>query len=182
MKIIGINGSPRKNGITRTLVQAVLDGAKEKGYETSVFNLNEMKFSGCQACLYCKSHDHCSQNDDATGLLRAIEDADAVVFSTPIYFGQPTGQFRLFQDRMYSFVGPEFRITLPPNKKAITVVSQGSPDAGMFTSTTDALNNFVTMFGFSLVDTISMINGNDPSSLRDRKDLLDKAYLAGKSL
>ena len=56
MKAIGIVASPRKNGNVDTLVQAVLSGAQEAGYETKKYNLNDMKFQGCQACNYCKSH------------------------------------------------------------------------------------------------------------------------------
>ncbi len=59
MLAIGIVGSPRKNGNIDTLVGAVLDGAKEAGYTTERYNLNQMKNIGCQACNYCKSHDGC---------------------------------------------------------------------------------------------------------------------------
>jgi len=57
VKAIGIVGSPRKNGNVDTLVQAVLDGASESGYQTKKFYLNKMSYSGCQACNYCKVND-----------------------------------------------------------------------------------------------------------------------------
>ena len=59
MKAIGIVGSPRKNGNTDILVSRVLEGAREAGLDTSKYLLNEMKYSGCQACDYCKSHEGC---------------------------------------------------------------------------------------------------------------------------
>ena len=68
MKVIGIVGSPRKNGNTKTLVQQVLEGAVETGAETRTFLLNELKFSGCQACDYCKSHEKCKLEDDLAEL------------------------------------------------------------------------------------------------------------------
>jgi len=104
MKVIGINGSPRKNGNTETLVQAVLDAAKEKGHTTELFNLNELEFCGCQACMYCKSHDHCKLDDGLTQVLDAVKDADAIVFGAPIYMWQLSGQFKLFEDRLYMFL------------------------------------------------------------------------------
>ncbi|HRD15621.1 MAG TPA: flavodoxin family protein, partial [Methanothrix soehngenii] len=102
MKAIGIVGSPRKNGNTDILVSRVLEGAREAGLDTSKYLLNEMKYSGCQACEYCKSHDHCRLDDDVTKLLEEMKEADAVVFGSPIYFSLFSGQFKLMEDRMYS--------------------------------------------------------------------------------
>jgi multimeric flavodoxin WrbA len=92
------------------LVQTVLDGAEEAGYQITKYNLNEMKYSGCQACGYCKSHDHCQLDDDVSKLLEEIAEADAVVFGSPIYFFLFTGQFKLMEDRMYSFIDAGFKV------------------------------------------------------------------------
>src|SRR5512136_249494 len=128
LKAIGIVGSPRKNGNVDTLVQAVLDGAGESGYQTKKFYLNEMKYSGCQACDYCKANDHCRLEDDVSNLLNEMAEADAVVFGSPIYFYQFTGQFRLTEDRMYSLIDAGFNSRLRPEKKAVIVTSQGDPN------------------------------------------------------
>ncbi len=132
MKAIGIVGSPRKNGNVDTLVQAVLDGAEEKGYQITKYSLNEMNYRGCQGCGYCKSHDHCRLEDDLSTLLKDMEQADAMVFGSPIYFYQFTGQFRLMEDRMYSLIDSEFNSRLKPGKKAVIVTSQGDPDLTSF--------------------------------------------------
>jgi multimeric flavodoxin WrbA len=132
MKAIGIVGSPRKNGNVDTLVQTVLDGAKEAGHQIKKYNLNEMKYSGCQACNYCKSHDNCRLDDDVSQLLRDIAEADAVVFGSPIYFYLFTGQFKLMEDRMYSFIDAGFNSRLRSGKKAIIVTIQGNPDLAAF--------------------------------------------------
>ena len=68
-KAIGIVGSPRKNGNVDRLVQKVLDGAEEAGYQTMKYILNEMNYFGCQACDYCKSAEECRIDDDLSGLL-----------------------------------------------------------------------------------------------------------------
>ena len=182
MKVIGINGSPRKHGNTETLVQTVLDAAVEKGHRTERFDLNVMKYQGCQACLWCKSHSRCRLNDDLTKLLDSINEADAVVFGSPIYFSQLTGQFRLFQDRLYSFVGPDFKVSLKPGKKAVIITTQGNPDLKAFKAATDMLANSLRMLGFSVSDTIQLEAGNDPKTAEGRQDLLDRAAAAGRSL
>jgi len=53
-KVIAINGSPRKNGNTATLLQNVLDGAKSQGAETEFVNLIDLKYQGCISCFACK--------------------------------------------------------------------------------------------------------------------------------
>ena len=57
MKVIGINGSPRKRWNTATLVQDALDGAAEAGAETELVNLYDLDFRGCTSCFSCKRVD-----------------------------------------------------------------------------------------------------------------------------
>ena len=183
MKTIGIVGSPRRNGNVDTLVQAVLAGAKEAGHETVKYDLNEMRFQGCQACNYCKSHGgSCRLNDDLAPLLKDLFEADAAVFGTPIYFFQPSGQFRLMQDRFYSFLRTDFSVTLKPGKKAVIVTSQANPDAAAFAGVVKGLEKMLELFGFEPPAVIQMIGGAAPDAVKTRKDLLDKAKAAGNAL
>jgi multimeric flavodoxin WrbA len=55
MKVIGINASPRKRANTQTLVESILDGASEKGAETRLVNLRELKINGCWGVKAAKS-------------------------------------------------------------------------------------------------------------------------------
>ena len=54
MKVIGINGSPRRNWNTATLVRDALEGAAEMGAETELYNLYDLDFKGCTSCFSCK--------------------------------------------------------------------------------------------------------------------------------
>lgn len=182
MKAIGIVGSPRKNGNVDTLVQTVLDGAKQAGYKIAKYNLNEMKYTGCQGCGYCKSHDHCRLDDDVSKLLKDMSDAEAVVFGSPIYFYQFTGQFRLMEDRMYSFIDAGFNSRLRPGKKAIIVTSQGNPDPAAFEKVVTEFAGILERLGFVVKEIISMEKGGAPDAVLERKDLLDKARSAGLAL
>ena len=182
MKAIGIVGSPRKNGNVDRLVQAVLDGAKEAGYEIKKYNLNEMNYSGCQACNYCKSHEKCRLEDDLSELLEDITKADAVVFGSPIYFYLFTGQLKLMEDRMYSFIDPEFNSRLAPGKKAVIVTSQGNPDLAAFEKVASEFVGILELLGFEVAEIIRMADGNAPDAVLEKKDLLDKAKSVGTAL
>jgi multimeric flavodoxin WrbA len=182
MKAIGIVGSPRKNGNIDTLVESVLDGAKEAGYQTTKYRLNEMKYSGCQGCDYCKSHDTCRLDDDLSGLLRDIADADAVVFGSPIYFYLFTGQFKLMEDRMYSFIDSEFKSRIKPGKKAVIITSQGDPNLNAYAKAADDFAGTLKFLGFDVREIIRMDDGGSKSAARESRDLQEKARSAGKAL
>ena len=67
MKIVVLNGSPRKGGNTEIMTQAFTKGAEKKGHEVVKLPVGTMKIRGCMACEYCFSHNgECAQKDDMT--------------------------------------------------------------------------------------------------------------------
>ena len=105
MYIIAINGSPRKNGNTATLLNKALEGASSQGATTELINLYDLNFKGCVSCFACKlkggkSYGKCAYKDELTLVLDKIESADAVILGSPIYFGDVTGEMRSFIERL----------------------------------------------------------------------------------
>ena len=96
-KVIGFNGSPRKGWNTYQLVQSALEGARSAGAETKFYQLYDLKIRGCQGCMLCKKDEKhagkCVIKDDLTPILKEIQEADAVIFGSPIYFHYPHQQF-----------------------------------------------------------------------------------------
>jgi multimeric flavodoxin WrbA len=105
MNVIGINGSPRKQWNTATLVSKALEGAAAQGAATELFHLYDLNFKGCTSCFACKlrggkSYGKCAMNDDLAPVLAKIATADALVIGSPIYFGTVTGETRSFLERL----------------------------------------------------------------------------------
>ena len=106
MNVIAINGSPRKNGNTATLLQKALEGAAAQGATTELIHLYDLDFKGCRSCFACKmvggpSEGKCAQKDDATPILKKIEkEADAILLGSPIYFAAMSGEMRSFLERL----------------------------------------------------------------------------------
>ena len=105
MNVIGINGSPRKQWNTATLVAKALEGAAAQGATTEQFHLYDLDFKGCISCFACKtrggnSYGKCVMNDDLAPVLEKIAAADALVIGSPIYFGTVTGETRSFLERL----------------------------------------------------------------------------------
>ena len=116
MKMIGINGSPRKEWNTAILLRKALDGAASQGADTEIFHLYEWNYRGCISCFACKtkngrSYGMCAVKDDLRSILKKVADADAVVLGAPIYFGTVTGEMRSFMER---WLFPYLTYTDPP--------------------------------------------------------------------
>jgi multimeric flavodoxin WrbA len=104
MKVMAINGSPRKNWNTATLLEKTLEGAASEGAETEIIHLYDLDFKGCISCFACKlkggkSYGKCAVRDELTPVLEKLRDADAVILGSPIYFGNLTGEMRSFLER-----------------------------------------------------------------------------------
>lgn len=183
MKVIGIVGSPRKNGNTNTLVQQVLEGAAEAGAKTRTFVLNEMNYRGCQGCDYCKSHDRCKLEDDLMELFDELASADGVVFGSPIYFGQFTGQMRLFLDRCYSLINADFSPRLPAGKKAVIIGAQGAPDPEAFKGVYEEFKGQISSFmRMDVKDTLVAVGYHAPGEVKNNIELMEKAKNTGINL
>ena len=104
MKIIAINGSPRKGWNTHLLLESALEGARSAGAETEIINLYDMSFKGCVSCFACKRRgvtvDKCAFRDELTPVLEAVHNCDGLVLGTPIYLSSETGMMRSFMERL----------------------------------------------------------------------------------
>lgn len=104
MKVIGINGSPRRKWNTAQLLQQALKGAESAGAETELINLYDLNYRGCISCFGCKRKAavpcKCYMKDELTPVLEKVHSADALLLGSPIYFGDVTGQMRSFLERL----------------------------------------------------------------------------------
>lgn len=115
MKIVAVNGGPRKGKNTDQMLDAFLEGVKEAcpEAEVQVIRLYDYQFTGCRSCFACqlkKNRDdlQCWVKDDVTQLLKDTYHADGIVFASPIYYCNVSAQLRLFWERL-QYPGPSNR-------------------------------------------------------------------------
>lgn len=116
MKVMAVNGSPRKTWNTATLLTKALEGATSQGAETELIHLYDLAFTGCTSCFACKTRDgksygRCAVKDGLMPILKKVEAADALILGSPIYFGNVSGEMRSFLERL---LFPYFTYTDPP--------------------------------------------------------------------
>ena len=127
MKIIAINGSPRKNCNTAKLLKKALEGAKSKGADTELINLYDLNYKGCNSCFLCKIkgskyYGVCAVDDDLKEVIKKIEECNAVIFGSPIYLGSVTGEMRSFMERL---IYPYLTYNNPPRSLFPKKISTG---------------------------------------------------------
>jgi multimeric flavodoxin WrbA len=129
MKLLAINGSPRKRMNTGSLLEKIVQGATSGGAEGELIHLADLAFRGCISCFRCKdpqgrSYGRCAVRDELTPVLRKAHEADVLVLGSPFYFSMETAFMRAcmerlcFQYLLYTRKKPP----LSPRKKATALV------------------------------------------------------------
>lgn len=99
MKIVIINGSPRKNGATAGMLRAMEDRLAERGAKTEFFNICDMDISPCMGCCSCYKTGRCFIEDDGEKLSAEIAASDGIIIGSPTYASNVSGQLKQFIDR-----------------------------------------------------------------------------------
>ncbi len=100
LKVVGIVGSPRNGGNTEFMVQSTLDKLETMGITTELITLHDKKINYCVGCDSCKKTNKCVIDDDMQELTKKVKDADGIIMSSPVYFGDMTGLAKSFIDRL----------------------------------------------------------------------------------
>ena len=121
------------------MIQAFCEGLETAGHEYGVYDVCKMNIHGCLACEYChgKGEGKCVQQDDMTQVIAAYQDADMVVYASPIYYFGMTSQIMAAMQRVYCIGKP------PEAKKAALLISSGSPG-----TTNGAIATYKDMIGY----------------------------------
>ena len=180
MKVIAFQGSPRKGGNCDILVDEILFSAKDNGAETVKYFLDDLNVEPCHACEHCGEDVDCKVNDDGAKLIREMLDADAFIFSSPIYYGQMSAQLKTFTDRFYSVSrNPQKSFE---GKKAILIFTHGAPD-GVYDQYIEATKNSpFAHVGMDVVYTLDVGGIQPAGAVKDLEEVISKAREIGSNL
>jgi multimeric flavodoxin WrbA len=102
MKVIGINGSARKDGNTAILINKVFEELNNEGIETKLIQLAGTGLHGCLACYKCleMKNKTCIIKDELNGYIKELEEADGIILGSPVYFADVSSEMKAFIDRV----------------------------------------------------------------------------------
>lgn len=110
-KVLIISTSLRSSSNSNALAESFARGAEESGNEVEVINLHNKDLKFCIGCLSCQKTGKCVINDDAPAIIAKMHDADVVVFATPIYYYEMSGQMKTMLDRANPLYGSDYRFS-----------------------------------------------------------------------
>jgi NAD(P)H-dependent FMN reductase len=175
-RVLGIVGSPRRDGNTGILVDEVLAGAAEAGALTEKVVLSKLDIGPCRACDTCGKTGKCVQQDDMHALLEQMEQSDVWVLGTPVYYWGPTAQFKAFVDRWYG----TGKVVTFAGKRVILTIPLGSSDPYDARHTVGMLEDALVWQKSELLATILAPGAFERGTVRDYPDVLAAARQAGR--
>lgn len=120
-RVLGVVGSPRRNGNTHILVSKVLEGAEKECASTHMLFLRDLSIQECDGCHTCWKGKECSKKDDMCNIYPTIIESDIFVLGTPVYWYGPTALMKGFIDRFVYFNCPENRAKIRGKLAVIAV-------------------------------------------------------------
>ena len=99
MKVLGINGSHRKESTTLFFLRKALSVCEKEGLETEVIELWDKEIKPCTVCNVCKTKFECLIQDDMQEIYRKIKSVDAIIIASPVYFSLVSGKLKNLIDR-----------------------------------------------------------------------------------
>ncbi|MCI2068558.1 MAG: flavodoxin family protein [Bacilli bacterium] len=177
-KIVIVSASLRAGSNSEILAKEVERGAKEQGNEVIFISLKDKKLSFCHGCLACQKTKHCVIKDDMGEILPIIAKADAIVFATPIYYYEMSGQLKTFLDRCNPLYDTN------PNFKDIYLLSVSADEADEAAERAiHGLGGWIACYPNSnLKGSIHFGGLNDPLEAKKDAETLKKAYRFGTEI
>ena len=163
MKLLIINGSPRKKGLISQMLRVFHEQAIATGIEVTEVYANDLQIKPCMGCMACRSKRHCVlPEDDAQRVLALIQQADAIVIGAPCYWGNIPGQLKLLFDRIvYGMMRdtPRFPEPLMKGKRLVCISTSTTPFPfnilrNQSRGAIRALREIGRFSGWKIVDTI----------------------------
>lgn len=137
MKVLVLQSSPNRDGLTAACAAAAVEGLRRAGAEAESVRLNDLGIERCDACGNgwgpCRTEHRCQQDDGFEELHSRVAAADAYVFVTPVYWGEPSETAKAFLDRLRRCEASRGEESVLAGKWALVVAAAGGSGGGTLT-------------------------------------------------
>ena len=173
MKVLLINGSPKKEGNTFIALREVQQTLEAEGIGTELIHVGHKPVHGCIACNRCKETGRCAFDDVVNEVAAKFEKADGIVLGSPVYYASPSGTMLSFLDRLF--------YSAPFDKSMKVGAAVAVARRGGTTATFDVLNKYFTISNMPIVPSQywNNVHGRMPGeALQDAEGLQTMRQLA----
>lgn len=176
MKVILVNGSPRKDGCSFTALSEVALSLNKEGIETEIFNLGADAISGCRGCRACAKIGKCVIDDKVNEFTKKAAEADGFIFGSPVNYAAASGSLTSFMDRAFFSGKGVFAF-----KPAACVLS--ARRAGT-TAAFDQINKYFTISQMPVISSRywNMVHGSCPEDVKKDAEGMQIMRILGKNM
>lgn len=173
--ILVISTSLRKGSNSELLAEQFANGAKEAGHQVEKISLRDKKIAFCRGCLACQHTGKCVLKDDGNDIADKMLAADVLVFATPIYYYEMSGQMKTMLDRANPlfFVDYKFR-------DVYLLMSAADEDEHTVDGAVKGLSGWISCFPKAALAGTVFAGGVDKIGEIEGHLALEKAYQAGR--
>lgn len=176
--VLVISTSLRAKSNSDILTERLIAGAKDAGHQVEHISLKGKTIKFCIGCLACQKTQKCIQRDDAIEIAEKVKNADTLVFSTPIYYYEMSGQMKTLLDRMNPLYPSDYKF------RKIYMLSTATEDEGTTPEkAVNGLQGWVDCFEKAELAGSLFCGGiSDPGEAAGKEAELDEAYQFGRSI
>ena len=185
MKVLGINGSPRRGGNTDILLDNALKGAQNKGAEAEKIVLNDLEFSPCQECENMPNDRFCIIEDNMQAVYKKIEEADAIILASPIFFGSLSAQTKMMIDRFQCVWRAKYILrkqVFEKRKTGAFISVEGSNKKDFFDNAKAIVKNFFATINAAYKEELFCSEIDEKDAILRHMELLKTAFNLGEKL
>ncbi len=180
--VVGLNGSPRRNGNSATLLDQALGGARGSGAEVIRYDLAFLNISPCRACEDCFANGACVIRDDMDALYDSLERADAVIVASPIYFSGMSSQTKIAVDRCQALWARRKVLESERRPGVGAIILTGAQPNAKFDNAVSELRAFLIGIGIVPSQVLKVAGADGASYSTEHPDVLARARDLGTDL
>lgn len=184
--VLGILGSPRRQGNTEILLDSALAGAVDKGAEVEKVLLSEMNISPCKEIYACLEAGRCAIQDDMQFLYEKLLSADHLIFASPIFFYGVTAQAKSMVDRCQALWVKRYILGMGREGNRIrrgAFISVGATGGEkLFDGAVLTVKYFYDAIGVNYVNALLVNKIDTKARIREHPSAIRNAFLLGQQL
>ena len=187
MKVLGLNGSPRRGGNTDIILAELMRGAISQGAETETIILSNLKIAPCTHCDGCLKTGECIINDDMQMVYKEMESADRIVIASPLHFMSLTAQMKLAIDRCQAIWARKYRLKIPPlgdicERRGMYLGVGGRKVEKLFDAAIEVVRSLFFVLNVTYAGALTFSGVDEKGAILNVPGALEKAFQAGQRL
>ena len=173
-KVVVLSTSLRTNSNSELLAKSFVDGAKDSGNEVKYISLKNKDIRFFIGCLACQKTGHCVIKDDVADIMNSVLEADVVVWSTPIYYFEMSGQMKTLIDRLNPMYSKDYKF-----RDVYLLATAAEEGDEVFEKVITGLNGWIDCFEKTTIKGTILAGGVSDSGAISGNDKLKEAYDLG---